>query len=151
MDEHSKWLINNTHAIRKAAAARNAELKARLNARDEAYNQRAASHFLKALHKHPRFADALFDICERNKRVVENEDYLREICDLEETREDIYLATRDGTLEARYLLSCEIEEAHVEYLRGDKAACVDELYDAVAVLMRMIAVVEGKQKLGGER
>ena len=26
----------------------------------------------------------------------------------------------------------------------------ETLYDAVAVLMRMIAVVEGKQKLGGE-
>ena len=110
----------------------------------------AASHFLKAVRKHPRFADALFDNCERNKRVVEDEDYLREICDLEETREDIYLATRDGTLEARYLLSCEIEEAHIEYLHGDNSACVDELYDAVAVLMRMIATVEGKQRLGGE-
>ena len=116
---------------------------------DFAHN--AALHFAKAMRKHPRFADALFDICERNKRVVEDEDYLREICDLEETREDIYLATRDGTLEARYLLSCEIEEAHIEHLKGNAAACVDELYDAVAVLMRMIAVVEGKQKLGGEK
>ena len=116
---------------------------------DFAHN--AALHYAKALRKHPRFADELFAICERNKRVVEDEDYLREICDLEETREDIYLATRDGTLEARYLLSCEIEEAHVEYLRGDNAACVGELYDAVAVLMRMIAVVEGKQRLGGEK
>ena len=33
---------------------------------------------------------------------------------------------------------------------GESAACVEELYDAVAVLMRMIAVVEGKQRLGGE-
>ena len=43
-----------------------------------------------------------------------------------------------------------MEEAYVEHLKGNKATCVDELYDAVAVLMRMIAVVEGKQRLGKE-
>ena len=111
----------------------------------------AASHFLKAVRKHPRFADELFDNCERKMSVCADNDHLREVeCDLEETREDIYLSACGGTLEARCLLSCEIEEAHIEHLKGNAAACVDELYDAVAVLMRMIAVVEGKQKLGGE-
>ena len=33
---------------------------------------------------------------------------------------------------------------------GGRAETIGELYDAVAVLMRMIAVVEGKQKLGGK-
>jgi hypothetical protein len=107
----------------------------------------AASHFLKAVRKHPRFADALFFNGERDERMREDALQAAEL-DLEETREDLYLSTRDGSLDARFLLSCEMEEAFVEHLRGDAAACVDELYDAVAVLMRMIAVVEGKQKLG---
>ena len=114
------------------------------------FSTRARLHYAKAVRKHPRFADALFCNSERNERIRENA--LRQAkCELEEMQEDIYLSTRDGTLEARYLLSCEIAEAEVEHMRGDAAACVDELYDAVAVLMRMIAVVEGKQKLGGEK
>ena len=116
---------------------------------DFAHN--AAIHYAKALRKHPRFADALFDNCDRKMSVCADNDHLREVeCDLEETREDIYLSTCGGTLEARCLLSCEIEEAHIEHLKGNAAACVSELYDAVAVLMRMIAVVEGKQRLGKE-
>ena len=112
------------------------------------FSTRARLHYAKALRKHPRFADALFATYEIDE--LEREDALQAAeLDLEETREDIYLSTRDGSLEARCLLSYEAEEAYVEYLRGNKAACVDELYDAVAVLMRMIAVVEGKQKLGG--
>ena len=110
----------------------------------------AASHLLKAVRKHPRFADALFSTSERNERIRATALSQAE-CGLEEMREDIYLSTRDGTLEASYLLSCEIAEAEVEHMRGNAAETISELYDAVAVLMRMIAVVEGKQRLGGEK
>ena len=100
----------------------------------------AASHFLKAVRKHPYFADVLFS----NGVLCDAEDRLTRIRD-----QVVYFAHcrwLDGTI----LAECEVAEALVAYLRGDKAACVDELYDAVAVLMRMIAVVEGKQKLGGK-
>ena len=113
------------------------------------FSTRARLHYAKAVRKHPRFADALFCNSERNERIRENA--LRQAeRELEEMREDIYLSTRDGMLEARYLLSCEIAEAEVEHMRGNAAETISELYDAVAVLMRMIAVVEGRQKLGGE-
>ena len=110
----------------------------------------AARHYSKAVRKHPRFADALFSTSERNERIRATALSQAE-CGLEEMREDIYLSTRDGTLEASCLLSCEIAEAEVEHMRGNAAETIGELYDAVAVLMRMIAVVEGKQKLGGEK
>ena len=113
------------------------------------FSTRARLHYAKALRKHPRFADALFATYEPDER--EREDALQAAeLDLEETREDLYLSSRDGSLEARFLLGCEMEEAYVEHLKGNKATCVDELYNAVAVLMRMIAVVEGKQRLGKE-
>ena len=105
---------------------------------DFAHN--AAIHYAKALRKHPYFADVLFS----NGVLCDAEDRLTRIRD-----QVVYFAHcrwLDGTI----LAECEVAEALVAYLRGDKAACVDELYDAVAVLMRMIAVVEGKQKLGGE-
>ena len=112
------------------------------------FSTHARLHYAKAVRKHPRFADALFSNSERNERIRATALSQAE-CGLEEMREDIYLSTRDGTLEASYLLSCEIAEAEVEHMRGNAAETVGELYDAVAVLMRMIAVVEGKQKLGG--
>ena len=111
----------------------------------------AASHFLKALRKHPRFADALFDPRERWGEVgaAAIRDHA-EAC-LHSYREAIKIGTCDEMLTAKTLLLCEVFEAYFANTRGDAAACVEELYDAVAVLMRMIAVVEGKQKLGGEK
>ena len=102
---------------------------------------KAASHFLKAVRKHPRFADALFS--EDEKEDARGA--------LEQARREIDYLAKHNWLDGDSLTQCEIAEAQLAYVRGDAAACVDELYDAVAVLMRMIAVVEGKQKLGGEK
>ena len=102
---------------------------------------KCASHFLKAVRKHPRFADALFE-----NDVPDDAEYR-----LKCARNKVSYYERCGWLAGTILAECEITEANVAHLKGDAAACVDELYDAVAVLMRMIAVVEGKQKLGGEK
>ena len=106
---------------------------------DFAFN--AASHFLKAVRKHPRFADALFgdDAADDAQDV------------LDAMRRELDYLEKNNWLDASALATCEIAEAQLANAQGDNAACVDELYDAVAVLMRMIAVVEGKQKLGGEK
>ena len=101
---------------------------------------RAYDHYAKALRKHPRFADALFGEDETDDAK----------CALEQTRGEIGYLAAHNWLDAGLLAICELEEAQLANAQGDKAACVDELYDAVAVLMRMIAVVEGKQRLGGE-
>lgn len=57
MDNHSAWLINNTYAIRKAAVLRDAERKARLAARDEAYDQWARQNGLASPKRRTRNAD----------------------------------------------------------------------------------------------
>ena len=115
---------------------------------DFAHN--AALHYAKALRKHPRFADELFfrgehDESERAKLLPDVERYLKL------AHRDIARDEANRSLEAHSLLTCEYREALAEFVKGDNAACVGELYDAVAVLMRMIAVVEGKQRLGGEK
>ena len=111
------------------------------------FSTRARLHYAKALRKHPRFADALFSMWEHNPN---REDVLDEIdIDFAEAREDLRVDERHKAVVAGSIISVKTLGAFIEYLRGDKAACVDELYDAVAVLMRMIAVVEGKQQLGG--
>ena len=113
------------------------------------FSIRARLHYAKAVRKHPRFADALFSMYEHHTEYEDVRDEM--IVDLAEAREDLMMDEQAKTVVAKSIVSVETLEAFVEYLRGDKAACVDELYDAVAVLMRMIAVVEGKQKLGGGR
>ena len=104
------------------------------------FYQRAVAHYAKAMRKHPRFADALFG--------DDSADDAQDVLDAMR-RELDYLA-KNNWLDASALATCEIAEAQLANSQGDKAACVDELYDAVAVLMRMIAVVEGKQNLGKE-
>ena len=103
------------------------------------FTRHAYEHFAKAVRKHPRFADALFseDAADDAKGA------------LEQARREIGYLAAHNWLDGDSLTQCEIAEAQFAYTQGDKATCVDELYDAVAVLMRMIAVVEGRQKLGG--
>ena len=105
---------------------------------DFAHN--AAIHYAKALRKHPRFANALFSEDEK-----EDAEFL-----LERARAEVDYLAKNNWLDASALATCEICEAQLANAHGDKAATVSELYDAVAVLMRMIAVVEGKQLLGKE-
>ena len=104
------------------------------------FNRRAYEHFVKAIGKHPRFADALFGEDEKDDAK----------CALEQARCEIGYLAAHNWLDAVVLAICELEEAQLAHAHGDKAATIDELYDAVAVLMRMIATVEGKQRLGGE-
>ena len=97
----------------------------------------AASHFLKAVRKHPRFADELHGL--PNREMIEF--YLAECRDILDSKR------QHSKVFATDLLQCEILEA---WCAPNKQETISELYDAVAVLMRMIAVVEGKQKLGKE-
>ena len=101
------------------------------------FYQRAASHFLKAVRKHPRFADKLHGYTSpgmaRGHCVA-----CREIINSKRKCSEVF---------ATDLLECELLEA---WCAPNEQETISELYDAVAVLMRMIAVVEGKQRLGGE-
>ena len=106
------------------------------------FSTRARLHYAKALRKHPRFADKLFFECEIYY------DAKSELANWRRILNDDNMA---GVLSAENLLRCEILEAATAHNARDNAGVISELYDAVAVLMRMIAVVEGKQKLGGEK
>ncbi len=102
------------------------------------FYQRAASHFLKAVRKHPRFADELHKYT--HVKFAE--------AALEKMRDKLDFMRECDAVSADDLVECEMLEAFCAKSAED---AVSELYDAVAVLMRMIAVVEGKQKLGGEK
>ena len=100
---------------------------------------RIAEHYCHARRKHPHFAHTLF---------LEASDESAAARTLVRTRFCLNCEGRMGEVVAETVLNCEICEAIHALACGDKAHAVEEIYDAIAVLLRMIDVLEGKQKLG---
>ena len=94
-------------------------------------------HYAHAKEKHPYFCDIITCLSESGA----------------DTHLDIYRSTLkaeadNGCVEADAVLMCEVYEAMQAYTYGDTAHAVEECYDAIAVLLRTIDVLEGRQKLG---
>ena len=107
------------------------------------HDGRVAKHYAHALEKHPYFCDSLYP-----KTYTQDMAKCRCKDELEACRALILKQACDGRLQWDLLLNCEIWEAHEAIANGDNAAAVEELYDAIAVLLRTIDVLEGRQKLG---
>ena len=105
----------------------------------EKYVPRALYHYIHAKEKHPYFCEALLPEWmpaeERGKVITDTLRYIRE--DMKENG-----ANMCG------VLSEEDYEIFEAINNGDTAHAVDECYDAIAVLLRTIDVLEGRQKLG---
>ena len=98
-----------------------------------------AEHYCHARAKHPYFADLMFldeNDAEDAKRYL---GIVRTILNIER---------KNGELYAETLVNCEVAEICDAIARGDNAHAVEECYDAIAVLLRMVDVLEGRQKLG---
>ena len=101
---------------------------------------RIERHYLHAKEKHPYFCDRLIP---ENYTQDDSEALLRML------RGDIAEGKRYSSLYAfANVLDCEIAEAECAVAKGDTAAAVEECYDAIAVLLRVVDVLEGRQKLG---
>lgn len=105
--------------------------------------ERIWTHYDHAKEKHPYFCDSLYP-----------NDYTRDMAqrrcknELSACRELIKKQMSYGILQWDLLLNCEVWEAHEAIANRDKAHAVEECYDAIAVLLRTIDVLEGRQKLG---
>jgi len=96
-------------------------------------------HYDHARAKHPYFCDI---IC-RDKTQFDGASFL-----LDDYRQRIKCSIDSKTLCWSDLLGCETYEALVEIGNGKTSAAVEECYDAIAVLLRVIDVLEGRQPLG---
>ena len=98
-------------------------------------------------------------------RCIEHYDHAKEnhpyFCDmitcLSETGADTHLELARGLLateidtrnvEVKDVLMCEFYDAIQAHLSGDNADAVEKLYDTIAVCLRAIDVLEGRQNLG---
>ena len=110
---------------------------------DAAVVTKIAEHYCHAKLKHPYFCDVCspswLTIGQRKKTIA----YA-----LKMSRMDIQDDIARGRLMWDTLLNCEVWEVHDALLRGDNAHAVEECYDAIAVLIRVVDVIEGRQTLG---
>lgn len=106
---------------------------------DAAVVLKIAEHYCHAKRKHPYFADRLF---------IDDNDAKWAKTDLASVRMILNIELEQGKVYAETLANCEVAEVCDAIARGDKAAAVEECYDAIAVLLRMVDVLEGRQELG---
>ena len=104
---------------------------------------RVRNHYADAKVKHPYFCDWVGP-----KYQVTAEEKLGIKFGLAKARKFIKSEIEKQHLGWEALLHCEIYECVDALANGDKAQAVDELYDCIAVCLRAIDVIEGRQRLG---
>lgn len=104
-------------------------------------------HYEHAKEKHPYFCDYI-DRLTYGRFVNLKSNLILTDKWLTETREILKKQTDGGFINALTVLSCEVREIEYAVIRGEKEHAVEECYDAIAVLLRMVDVLEGRQALG---
>lgn len=97
-----------------------------------------ARHYCHAKSKHPYFAESILP--------KQKNEYWRKI--LYFKRKYLKYVIAKKLVSSLEILECETAEACDALARGDNAAAVEECYDCIAVLLRIIDVLEGRQALG---
>lgn len=114
------------------------EVERRFDASNRIWN--AYDH---AREEHPYFCDSLLpDYLLRDnikERIARN---------LAFARRRIKAGVHDHNLMWNEIADCEVWEATEAMFNGDNDAAVEELFDVIAVLLRTIDVLEGRQALG---
>lgn len=111
---------------------------------DAAVAKKIAGHYSHAKAKHPYFADLIFDFGEFNRK--ERIEKAREILDGD--RENLCREIEYSKVRATTVAKVEASEFVEALARGELAAAVEECYDVIAVFLRIIDVLEGRQSLG---
>lgn len=93
-------------------------------------------HYYHAKEKHPYFCDGILSPVEDYESALANQ------------RIRIAEAARCNMTSACDLIDCELLEAYVKIAKNNTDAAIEECYDAIAVLLRVVDVLEGLQALG---
>lgn len=104
-------------------------------------------HYNHAQQKHPYFCDGLLPT--QVKDGMTEEAMIHIIAwNLNVERKRLKRGIELGNVLWNEVLNCEVWEATEAMADGNTAAAVEECYDAIAVLLRTIDVLEGRQALG---
>lgn len=98
-------------------------------------------HYMSAIEKHPYFCDVLFR--ENRKRVDGGPVRHLVLC-----RKHLAEIIQAGDADFLDVADCEVAEAFAAYCNGDVPQTIEEVYDVIAVLLRVVDVLQGRQALG---
>lgn len=105
--------------------------------------EKIKEHYEHAKEKHPYFCNSLLPTNMSSDEVKDEIDlHLRTARLVVESMEE------EERLLPQMILNCEVWEMNEAISNGDTAAAIEECYDAIAVLLRVIDVLEGRQELG---
>ena len=107
------------------------------------HSERVRKHYVHAREKHPYFCDMMMP---RRAYPDATKEEIR--CSLGDIRREIEVEAKEHTLAWDALLNCEMWEVYDALANDDKTQAIEELYDCVAVCLRAIDVLEGRQTLG---
>jgi DNA-binding GntR family transcriptional regulator len=93
--------------------------------------EKIREHYAHAKLKHPHFCDKLSGY---------DKSFIKKL--LEYHRAGLTAETIQNRIEANRVFLCEFYEIFDAIADGDKAAAVEECYDAIAVLLRMVDMLE---------
>jgi len=96
-------------------------------------------HYYHAKEKHPYFCDMVMRDIWTVRGIQDNLKSIRQHIEQDSARREV---------EAMSLLICEIREFEEAMTLKDTAAAVEEMHDVIAVCLRIIDVLEGRQALG---
>lgn len=113
-------------------------------ARDE-ISKRIWQHYDHAREKHPQFCHRLLP----DWNAAELEEVIS--ANLAKQRDRIERGCEYGNLTFREILDCEVSEAEEAMVNGNRAAAIEECYDAIAVLLRTIDVLNGRNNTTAAR
>lgn len=99
--------------------------------------RRIWAHYDHARTKHPHFCDELTRWEQHAAMLLEYE-----------SRRNLATRVEIGDFGADDVLKCELAELMNAVLNGHTADAIEEAYDCIAVLLRVIDVLEGRQQLG---
>lgn len=129
--------------IKKKSNKPGASRVACVAAKELAYHMEGiAAHYRHAKEKHPYFCD-WFKPDSSSKSDMER--VATRLCS---ARARISSAIETGNLGWDDILNCEVWEIMEALAIGDMAHAKEEVYDAVAVLLRLLDVIDGLQELG---
>lgn len=110
------------------------------------HNSRIERHYLAALAEHPHFCDSMLPKCETKE---DDDAIVSQIkSNIAFFRQRMEKGNELHNLMWNEILCLKVWEATNLIHNGDTAASVEKLYEGVAVLLRAIDVIEGRQKLG---
>lgn len=109
--------------------------------------EKIREHYEHAKKKHPYFCDGLLPT-DTDKGWSKGEVLQKIVLELRLARDRIEVGGKIGNRLWNEILNCEVWEMIEAIYHKDTTSAVEECYDAIAVLLRVVDVLEGRQELG---